>query len=137
MIFYIFFIIIMVCIGMSLRTLFIPSALQDKYLSWESFVYLLFIYTTVLLGFGLIYFLLMENNYVILIENGNSDFGTTAEKLWTSIYFSGVTLFSIGYGDVSPIGVGRIIAIMEGLIGYTIPASFVVRTVVELRKENS
>ena len=48
--------IIIFIILMTLRTLFIPAALQDKFISWESFVYLLSIYATLFLGFGLIYF---------------------------------------------------------------------------------
>lgn len=134
--FFLFFIIF--CIVMSLRTLFVPTALQEKYISWESFVYLLFIYSTILLGFGLIYFLFLQNGYEVFLENGQI---VTSKgifnSLQTSIYFSGITLFSIGYGDVSPLGIGRVIAIVEGLIGYTIPASFVVRTIIDLRRERA
>ena len=37
----------------------------------------------------------------------------------TSFYFSAMTLFSVGNGDVIPQGIGRIIAVVEALIGYT------------------
>lgn len=36
------------------------------------------------------------------------------------------TLFSIGYGDIVPIGLGKIIAIIEGLIGFLLPPAFIV-----------
>ncbi|MCU9614651.1 potassium channel family protein [Caldibacillus lycopersici] len=135
MIAYLFILIIIFCISMSLRTLFLPNALQDKFLSWESFAYLFFIYSTILLGFGLLYFICMENGIAVIQENEELLSGSTLHTLQTCIYFSGSTLFSVGYGDVTPIGIGRVISILEGMIGYTIPASFVVRTVVDIQQE--
>ncbi|WAA12938.1 potassium channel family protein [Fervidibacillus halotolerans] len=137
MAFYFLLFLIIFIIVMSLRTLFLPSALQEKYISWQSFVYLLFIYSTLFIGFGLIYFLLMQIGLEVLIENGQKIDSRKLYELQSSLYFSGVTLFSIGYGDLSPVGYGRFIAIMEGMIGYTIPASFVVRTVIDFRKDQT
>lgn len=130
-----FFFIILFAIGMSLRTLFLPTALQEKFISWESFLYLLYTYTTVMIGFGLIYFLMLQMGWPILLENGEFFSGNVLESLFTSIYFSAVTLFSLGYGDVAPVGLGRMVAIVETIIGYTIPASFVVRTIIHFRGE--
>lgn len=127
--------IIIFIILMTLRTLFIPAALQDKFISWESFVYLLSIYATLFLGFGLIYFLLVQSGYPILKEDGKFIDTKIFHSLQTSFYFSGLTLFSVGYGDVTPVGIGRLIATIEALIGYTIPASFVVRTVIDFQRE--
>lgn len=53
-------------------------------------------------------------------------------RLWTSLYLSAITLFSVGYGDVVPIGIGRPLVIIEALLGYTIPAAFVVRTFIDI-----
>lgn len=131
---YICLFVIILIITMSLRTLFVPTALQEKFLSWESFLYLIFIYSTIFLGFGLVYFIFTQNGFTPFLENGKKVEGKIS-SLQTSFYFSGITLFSVGYGDIVPIGIGRIIAIIEALIGYTVPASFVVRTVVDFRKE--
>src|SRR5699024_9591715 len=46
-----------------------------------------------------------------------------------SIYFSGVTLLTIGYGDITRIGIGRFLAIVEALIGYILPTAFVLKLV--------
>ncbi|GAB3042461.1 hypothetical protein GCM10027286_00800 [Virgibacillus ainsalahensis] len=46
-----------------------------------------------------------------------------------SMYFSGVTLLTIGYGDITPIGIGRLIALIQALIGYILPTAFVLRLV--------
>ena len=57
------------------------------------------------------------------------------ERLETYIYFSAVTLFSVGYGDIAPIGIGRVIAMIEALIGYTIPAAFVAKAFIDIESE--
>ncbi len=127
--------LVILIIGMSLRTLLFPTALQEKYISWQSFIYLLMVFTTIVIGFSLIYVILIRAELMTLFDNGveiNKDLQTT---FFTSFYFSGVTLFSIGYGDVTPSGIGRMIAVIQGLIGYTIPAAFVVRTVIDIRRE--
>jgi len=128
-------ILILGIIGMSLKNLFQPTPFQQRVLSWESFIYLLFMFFTIMLGFGLIYFLLLQNGNTIILEYGENYSGDVLDNLLTSLYLSAVTLFSLGYGDVTPIGVGRFIAVTEAMIGYTIPASYVVRTIIDFRRE--
>jgi hypothetical protein len=43
-----------------------------------------------------------------------------------ALYFSGISFTTIGYGDISPIGFIRYIAIMEGLIGVILSGAFLV-----------
>ena len=38
-----------------------------------------------------------------------------------SLYFSFVTLFSVGYGDMTPLGLSKGVAIIEALMGYVLP----------------
>nr|WP_302328582.1 potassium channel family protein [Salirhabdus salicampi] len=93
--------------------------------SAEHFYGLMLIYITVTIGFGLIYFLLSQLGIPILTEGylqGNSQL----ERLGHAIYFSGVTLLTVGYGDITPLGIGKWIALAEALMGYILPAAFVV-----------
>src|SRR5699024_8563361 len=92
------------------------------------FYTLLIIYTIVIIGFGLIYFILSFQGGVLI---DSSEFGplSVIDILLESIYFSGVTLLTIGYGDMSPVGIGRLIALAEALIGYILPTAFVLRLV--------
>ncbi|MGD6854197.1 potassium channel family protein [Bacillus infantis] len=129
MVFYLSLILIAFCVLMSLRTLFIPHKIRGKRVSFENFLYLAFIYVTVMIGFGLIYVLMEQNGTQVLRESAGAEGGTFIQRLETGFYFSAVTLFSVGYGDISPIGIGRMIAVLEALIGYTIPAAFVARAV--------
>ncbi|WP_377802174.1 ion channel [Bacillus benzoevorans] len=129
MLFFLSFAFTVYCIVMSLRTLFIPNTVKGKLISVENFVYLSFVYLTILIGFGLIYVLLETKGYRILIEQYPSSSDRFVDRLGTYVYFSGVTLFSVGYGDIAPVGLGRIIVMLEALIGYTIPTAFVAQAV--------
>jgi potassium channel LctB len=122
-----FFISITTCIIMTLKTLFAPNKIKGKMLSIENFLVLTVVYLTITLGFALIYLLFdLHGNPIVrdgLLTEGDGFF----LRLESSFYFSAMTLFSVGYGDIYPIGIGRVIAVFEALIGYTIPAAFVAR----------
>ncbi|MHC0039087.1 ion channel [Pseudoneobacillus sp. C159] len=122
-----FFISITGCILMTIKTLFSPNKIKGKMLSIENFLVLTVVYITITLGFALIYLLFdLQGNPIVrdgLLTEGDGFF----LRLESSFYFSAMTLFSVGYGDIYPIGIGRIIAVFEALIGYTIPAAFVAR----------
>lgn len=112
---------------MSLRSLFLPHKIKGKAVSLENFLMLGCIYANVMIGFGLFYLLFEMNGMTVLLDTGERLTGHFYHKFEASLYFSAMTLFSVGYGDVVPIGVGRMIAIIEALIGYTIPAAFVAK----------
>ncbi|MBM6549888.1 potassium channel family protein [Marinomonas ostreistagni] len=44
------------------------------------------------------------------------------EVFSSALYFSGVTLTTLGYGDISPIGFGRVVAVLLSMSGLTIIA---------------
>ena len=129
MLYFLSFAFTVYCIVMSLRTIFIPNTVKGKLVSVENFIYLSFVYITILIGFGLIYILLETKGYRILIEQYPAPSENFIQRLGTYVYFSGVTLFSVGYGDIAPVGIGRIIAMIEALIGFTIPTAFVAKAV--------
>ncbi|WP_042224971.1 potassium channel family protein [Oceanobacillus manasiensis] len=104
------------------------TGMRDSRFSTELFYGLIIIYIMVMIGFGLIYFML-SFEAIILVESGVPREVGTIGSLIHSMYFSGVTLLTIGYGDITPIGIGRVIALIEALIGYILPAAFVMRLV--------
>ena len=126
--FYFLIALIGLSIFMSLRTLFLPYKIKGKFVSLENFLYLGIIYITILLGFGLLYLLFSVHGNPLLVEVGTSRSQNIYE---TSFYFSAMTLFSVGNGDVIPQGIGRVIAVIEALIGYTLPAAFVAHAVID------
>lgn len=102
--------------------------MQESRFSMELFYALLIIYSIVIIGFGMIYFFLSFGG-VILVEYGELRQVNVLGSIIHSIYFSGVTILTIGYGDITPIGIGRFIALIEALIGYVLPTAFVLRLV--------
>jgi potassium channel LctB len=129
--FYFLLPIVIFCIFMSLRTLFIPNTIRGKFASVENFLYLGTVYLTIIIGFGLIYLLFYLIGMPLLREVNPDPKDNIFE---TSFYFSAMTLFSVGNGDVLPNGLGRIIAVIEALIGYTLPAAFVAKVMLEREK---
>lgn len=102
--------------------------LKESRFSAEIFYALLIIYSIVIIGFGLIYFILSFQG-IVLVEDGELRQVDIIGSLIHSFYFSGVTLLTIGYGDIVPTGIGRLIALCEALIGYILPTAFVLRLV--------
>lgn len=110
------------------------SRLKEKRFSVEIFYALLVIYCIVIIGFGLIYFIISFQTRA-LIEYGQMDPVNIFGSLVHSLYFSGVTLLTIGYGDITPVGIARLIAVVEALIGYILPAAFVLRMIQTREKQ--
>lgn len=127
---------VILCIVMSLRTLFFSSKLKYKHVSFDNFLFLGFTYTVIMVGFGLLFMLLEIKGFQVIMEHGSILNGSYFEKLGTSMYVSAITLFSVGYGDVVPVGMGRSLVMVEALLGYTIPAAFVVKSVLDLDQGN-
>jgi potassium channel LctB len=102
--------------------------MKGKFISLENFLSIGYVYATVVLGFGIIYMIFAFSGQPLLIETGIARNENIFE---TCFYFSAMTLFSVGNGDVIPLGLGRIITVIEALIGYTLPAAFVARAFFE------
>ncbi|MUV38715.1 Protein LctB [Lentibacillus sp. JNUCC-1] len=112
------------------------SGFADTRFSLELFVTLLMIYVTVIIGFGAIYFILSLKG-VVLVEHNELKRLSVIGSILHSMYFSGVTMLTIGYGDIVPVGIGRLIAIVQALIGYVLPAAFVLKIVQASQYERS
>ncbi|UOQ84599.1 potassium channel family protein [Gracilibacillus salinarum] len=114
--------IVVLLIG-SLYAFIFGKAHQRSYFSYEMFYTLLAVYFTVLTSFACLYFVLSFQG-VLLLDDGRLDQLPPLETLAHSFYFSGVTLMTVGYGDITPIGWGRLLALIESLIGYILPPAF-------------
>jgi hypothetical protein len=65
---------------------------------------------------GAVYWLIGFSGRPALAQGGQR-LGTDLGGLWTAIYFSFVTVTSVGYGDVLPLGSTRILAVAEAVSG--------------------
>ncbi|HDX9580734.1 potassium channel family protein [Bacillus cytotoxicus] len=118
----------------SIQLLWNSAGESNRFFSLYNLISLFLIYTTVLIAFALSYVVLEESGFSVLEEDGKLVMNHSFALVEICLYFSAITLLSVGYGDVTPIGIGRWIAIIEALIGYTMPFAFVVRTVMENEK---
>ncbi|MBT2601390.1 MULTISPECIES: potassium channel family protein [unclassified Oceanobacillus] len=102
--------------------------MREGHFSIEIFIAMVVVYITIMIGYGMIYFILSLEG-IVLVEHGELRQVSIIGSLIHSVYFSGVTLLTIGYGDIIPIGIGRLIAVSQALIGYILPAAFVLKVV--------
>ncbi len=88
---------------------------------------LIFIWVLIGIAFGLLYHFLPGS----LI---NESTGEEVNNLLSEIYFSFITILTIGYGDIAPMGLIRILTIIEGLIGWVL-FGIIVYQVVSVKQE--
>ncbi len=98
-----------------------------------TFVQIVYLWASIGVGFAILYYLLSftpQNTLLFLakpINHGASDFLTV-------VYFSFVTLTSTGYGDVVPLGISRILAVIEIFLGLVV-FGFLISKLVSARQE--
>lgn len=91
---------------------------------------LLMLCGNIIVCFTVIYILLdildlgrIVEHHTVLFNSGPAWF----EQLARTLYFSAITLFSVGYGDITPFGWSRVVAIFEATVGYILPAVITVQ----------
>ncbi|WP_245947530.1 potassium channel family protein [Bacillus taeanensis] len=119
----------------SFFSLFKQTNMRRGVFSFYKLALLFLIYLTIITAFACLYTIFMMNGLVVLKEGTKIVDGQFLSSLATSVYFSAVTLLSVGYGDITPIGIGRWIAVIEALLGYLLPAVFFVTTIVDYDRE--
>ncbi len=93
-----------------------------------SYVELGALYITIIMGCGYAYFLLAT----YAPEHGPGiGGGPVLVRLFNSIYFSAITATSVGYGDVRPHGISKLIASLQGMMTLFTFAIFVSKPVSE------
>jgi len=132
-------ILALISVGRSMVALMKRTRVPGSLLSVYKMFLLFLVYLTMIIAFGSMYLSLIILDIPVLQE-GQVDLAdmtlTPLTRVQSVLYFSAVTLLSVGYGDLTPIGIGRWIAIIEALIGYLMPAAFFVTTIVDYRESS-
>lgn len=81
------------------------------------------------IGFGVVYYLLALEGPVLRV--GTEDGENGGETFLDYLYFSGVTMLSVGYGDLVPVGTARFFALIQAGIGFLLPTAFFIRALSE------
>ncbi|HJV47170.1 MAG TPA: ion channel [Bacillota bacterium] len=88
---------------------------------------LFMLYFNIVITFALLYIFVESMNLGRLIDHYAPPHTVTFfEYLFHSIYFSAITLLAVGYGDITPFGLSKALAIVEAMIGYILPAALVI-----------
>ncbi len=95
-----------------------PVSLIER-LADSSYRALLGLWLGIVLGFGVLYWLWIIAGFNGLYEAGTPVMPAFA-SLATALYFSAATATSIGFGDVVPMGLVRLLAMIEGATGLLI-----------------
>jgi potassium channel LctB len=102
---------------------------QKRMKMLNHFTVLFILYMNVVIAFALIYNLLDILDIGFIVDH----YATVnhqehwMDRIITSFYFSVITMFSVGYGDVTPFGLSRAVAIIEAMLGYILPAVIVIQ----------
>jgi potassium channel LctB len=99
-----------------LRTARSASARFVDALADRSVAELFTLWLAIVVGCGVVYWLL-ELEAPLSLSSGGAGIGAGGRGLLSAVYFSAVTATSVGYGDIVPIGIARVLAIAEGVAG--------------------
>lgn len=100
-------------------------------LNWPLYLYIFTVMFSLFLIFALIYYALSFQSPIYM--DGNSGESVDEYHFSDILYYSGVTLLSIGYGDYTPLGVTRFLSLLEGFLGIVVPSVIFIK---EMAKNN-
>ncbi len=107
----------------------------SRFIVLSAVIIILFSFLFLFLGFEYT----LGVNRVVLIDRDISIDSITMPNILddykTSLYMSVVTFTTLGYGDAHPIGVTRILAATEALLGFFVYSAFVATFLVRLREQ--
>lgn len=87
--------------------------------NWPLYLYIFTVLITIMFIFGIVYYVISLNTPILI--NGTTGEEVTSYTFLELLYYSGVTLLSIGYGDFTPIGATRFLSIFEAFLGIVVP----------------
>jgi len=106
-----------------------------SYFSSTFFYKLFFVLLSITFGFALLYYLLSFNEDLLTLSDPTGD---PVEKTFSNaLYFSGVTILSIGYGDIVPVGSARFFALLQASLGILVPAAYFMKAMSSSEEKSS
>lgn len=106
---------------------------KKSYFSTALFIKLFFVLGGVTFGFALLYYALSFEETVIVHDLSAE---TPIEHSFSNLlYFSGVTILSIGYGDMIPVNTARFFALLQAAIGVLLPTAYFIKALDQSRDE--
>ncbi|KMJ58384.1 metal transporter [Bacillus sp. LL01] len=101
---------------------FTNKTYKKSYANSALFLKLFFVMTALTFGFAVLYYLLSSGEVILRVSDINGD--QASEDFLTFLYFSGVTMLSVGYGDLIPVGSARFFALIQASLGLLLPTAY-------------
>ncbi|WP_339145576.1 MULTISPECIES: ion channel [unclassified Sutcliffiella] len=111
-----------VFLAMNLFYFFTNKTYKKSYVHTALFLKLFFVMVGITFGFAVLYYLLAGNEVILRISDNTGD--QAPEDFLTFLYFSGVTMLSVGYGDLIPVGSARFFALIQASLGLLLPTAY-------------
>lgn len=111
-----------VFLAMNLFYFFTNKTYKKSYVNSALFLKLFFVMVGLTFGFAVLYYLLSSNEVILKISDNTGE--QAPEDFMTFLYFSGVTMLSVGYGDLIPVGSARFFALIQASLGLLLPTAY-------------
>ncbi|MGD6830796.1 ion channel [Sutcliffiella halmapala] len=112
---------------------FTNKTYKKSYANSALFYKLFFVLLSITIGFAVLYYLLSFDEVILKIPDST---GTQGKDFFTYLYFSGVTILSVGYGDVVPVGSARFFSLIQASIGLLLPTAYFMKAMNSSNEEN-
>lgn len=113
--------ITMLFILVNLYYFFTNKTFKKSYFSSALFYKLFYTMLGLTIGFAVLYYALSSYGTVLVI---NDPTGEPADHNFLEyLYFSGVTMLSVGYGDLVPVGSARLFSLLQASLGVLLPTA--------------
>ncbi|MEW9502035.1 ion channel [Jeotgalibacillus marinus] len=101
----------------------LTTAWEGHAFSLKNFFLLTVTYSVLLTGFATVFTVLtMEGIEVMVVQEQVDSFWSL---FFTAVYFSTMMLFSVGNGEIIPVGLGRWVSILAIFLGHVLPVTVV------------
>lgn len=105
-----------------------------SYFSTTLFYKLFFVLFSIMIAFAVLYYVLSFENPMLRVSSPS---GKPVEHTFLNyLYYSGVTILSVGYGDYIPTGHIRFFALLEAAIGLLLPTAYFMKVLESKGKED-
>ncbi|MHA7136982.1 ion channel [Rossellomorea arthrocnemi] len=105
-----------------------------SYFSTTLFYKLFFVLFSIMIAFAVLYYVLSFENPMLRVSSPS---GKPVEHSFLNyLYYSGVTILSVGYGDYIPTGHIRFFALLEAAIGLLLPTAYFMKVLESKGKED-
>jgi len=106
--------------------------MSRKSVFFYNILILFFLYLVIALFFSIVYIALDFMELGSIIDHYSSTFHNEQQiDVFTrSLYFSFITLFAVGYGDMTPFGLSKGVAILQASIGSILPYALILNYII-------